>query len=601
LRLCAFAVFPSHDAILHNVIKQRPEFNTQLDPTNPANSAAQFLDYPLALQIDWKMFMNRNLKYALFAATLVMIGMLVGFRLKDATNPDRRQEINSGLQKIQEAMLFVERNYVKEPDTKKMVDDAIQGMLEGLDPHSFYIPSEEMTEMEEQMEGSFEGVGIEFNMVEDTIYVVAVISGGPSEQVGIQAGDRIVKIESETVAGVAIENNDVMKKLRGKKGTHVKVEVRRPGVKGLVAFDVVRDKIPLYSVDYSYMMDGKTGYLKISRFASTTHDEFREHLGKLQDKGMKNLILDLRGNPGGYMNMAEKIADEFLVEGRTVVYTDGRTAESRNKYKSTSELGMFEEGALVVLLDYGSASASEIVAGAVQDWDRGLIVGVRSFGKGLVQTQKDFNDGSAMRLVISEYFTPSGRCIQKPFAMSSREYEMEVVERFESGEIYDPSKINFPDSLKFKTNAGRTVYGGGAIMPDVFVARDTTQDSEYLTELVAQNVFRQYAYHYGDLHPELKTKFGTAAKFNANFVVDDALLADFIAYGETKKVKLDPAGLATSRRDIGIYIKAFIGRRLFDNDAFYPIFQESDNVLRRALELMPQALELSQKGSFKLK
>lgn len=547
------------------------------------------------------MNMNRNLKYALFAATLVMIGMLVGFRLKDAAQPDRRQEINSGLQKIQEAMLFVERNYVKEPDTKKMVDDAIQGMLEGLDPHSFYIPAVEMEEMEEQMEGSFEGVGIEFNLIDDSIYVVAVISGGPSEEVGIQSGDRIVKIEGESVAGVSIENNDVMKKLRGKKGTHVKVSVRRPGVKNLVEFDIVRDKIPLYSVDYSYMMDAKTGYLKISRFASTTHDEFREHTGKLLDAGMKNMILDLRGNPGGYMNMAEKIADEFLVEGRTVVYTDGRIAESRNKYKSTSELDLFEEGALVVLLDYGSASASEIVAGAVQDWDRGLIVGVRSFGKGLVQTQKDFADGSAMRLVISEYFTPSGRCIQKPFQMSAKEYDMEVVERFESGEIYDPSKIDLPDSLKFKTNSGRIVYGGGAIMPDVFVARDTTQDSDYITDLIAQNIFRQFAYHYGDLHPELKAQYGSASKFTSGFQVTDALLAEFVQFAESKKVPLDPAGLALSRRDICIYLKAFVGRRLFDNDAFYPIFHESDNVLRRALELMPQAKELSQKGSFQLK
>ncbi len=545
--------------------------------------------------------MNRNLKYALFAATLVMIGMLVGFRLKDATKPDRRQEINSGLQKFQEAMLFVERNYVKEPETKKMVDDAIQGMLEGLDPHSFYIPSEEMTEMEEQMEGSFEGIGIEFNLIEDSIYVVAVISGGPSEDAGIQAGDRFVKIEDETVAGVSIENNDVMKKLRGKKGTHVKIAVRRPGVKNLVEFDIVRDKIPLYSVDYSYMMDAKTGYLKVSRFASTTHDEFVEHMTKLLDKGLKNLILDLRGNPGGYMNMAEEMADEFLVEGRTVVYTDGRIAESRNKYKSTSELNLFEDGALIILLDYGSASASEIVAGAVQDWDRGLIVGVRSFGKGLVQTQKDFSDGSAMRLVISEYFTPSGRCIQKPFQMSAKEYDMEVVERFESGEIYDPSKINLPDSLKFKTNSGRVVYGGGGIMPDVFVARDTTQDSEYLSDLIAQNIFRQYAYHYGDLHPELKNQFGSANKFNTTFKVDDALLADFINFAEGKKVKLDPVGLATSKRDISIYIKAFVGRRLFDNDAFYPIFHESDNVLRRAVQLIPEARELGEKGSFKLK
>lgn len=545
--------------------------------------------------------MNRNLRYGLFAAILVTIGMLVGFRLRDGEKEQRRQELNSGLQKFQEAMLFVERNYVKVPDAKKMIDDAIQGMLEGLDPHSFYIASEEMEEMEEQMEGSFEGVGIEFNLVEDTIYVVAVISGGPSEQAGIQAGDRIIQIESENVAGVSIANNDVMKKLRGKKGTHVKVAVRRPGMTQLVNFDIVRDKIPLYSVDYSYLMDGQTGYVKISRFASTTHQEFRDHMKKLLDRGMKNLVLDLRGNPGGYMNMAEKIADEFLPAGRTVVYTEGRIGESKTKYKSTADLNLFEEGALVVLLDYGSASASEIVAGAIQDWDRGLIVGVRSFGKGLVQTQKDFTDGSAMRLVISQYYTPSGRCIQKPFNMSAKEYDMEVVERFESGEIYDPSKIDLPDSLKFKTNAGRIVYGGGGILPDVFVARDTTHDSDYLTELVAQNVFRQFAYHFGDHHPEVKARYATAQAFNRDFKVDDVLLADFTSYAAGKGAKLDPAGLATSRHDIAIYIKAFIGRRLYDDDAFYPIFHQSDNVLTRALELMPQALELSKTGHFESK
>lgn len=542
--------------------------------------------------------MNRNLRYGLFAAILVMIGMLVGFTLRDGEGEQRRQELNSGMQKFQEAVLFVERNYVKAPDAKKMVDDAIQGMLEGLDPHSFYIASEEMEEMEEQMEGSFEGVGIEFNLLEDTIYVVAVISGGPSEQAGLQPGDRIVKIDGENVAGINIPNNDVMKKLRGKKGTHVKVALRRPGMKQLVDADIVRDKIPLYSVDYSYMINKQTGYVKISRFASTTHDEFRDHAETLLKKGMKNMVLDLRGNPGGYMNMAERIADEFLPSGRTVVYTEGRISDSKTKYKATSDLNLFEEGALVVLLDYGSASASEIVAGAVQDWDRGLIVGVRSFGKGLVQTQKDFSDGSAMRLVISQYYTPSGRCIQKPFNMSAKEYDMEVVERFESGEIYDESKIDLPDSLKYKTNSGRTVYGGGGILPDVFVARDTTQDSDYLTDLIAQNAFRQYAFHYGDAHAEAKAKYVDAAGFNRNFQVDDALINDFVAYSEGKGVKRDPAGLATSRKDISIYLKAFIGRRLYDDDAFYPTFHESDNVLRRAVELMPEALELSKTGKF---
>ncbi|MFM2376726.1 MAG: hypothetical protein RLZZ165_1823 [Bacteroidota bacterium] len=545
--------------------------------------------------------MNRNLKYGLFAAILVMIGMLAGFRLRDGEHGERRHELNSSFQKFQEAMRFVERNYVKVPDAKKMVDGAIQGMLSELDPHSYYIASDEMEKMEEQMEGSFEGVGIEFNLLDDTIYVVAVISGGPSEQAGIQAGDRIVKINGKNMAGVGITNNDVMKNLRGKKGTLVQVAVHRPGIKQLIDYDITRDKIPLYSVDYSYMVDGTTGYIKISRFAGTTHGEFRRHALKLLDKGMKHLVLDLRGNPGGYMNMAEKIADEFLPDGRTVVYTEGRMSESKSSYKATSDLDLFEKGALVVLLDFGSASASEIVAGAVQDWDRGLIVGVRSFGKGLVQTQLDFNDGSAMRLVISEYYTPSGRCIQKPFNMSAREYDMEIVERFESGEIYDASKIDLPDSLKFKTNAGRTVYGGGGILPDVFVARDTSQDSDYLSELIAQNMFRQFAFQYGDSHSEMKSRFGNAEAFNKGFQVDDAILNQFATYAETKGVKRNARGLATSRKDIAIYLKAFIGRRFFDDDAFYPTFHQSDNVLRKALELMPQAQELSETGQFRLK
>ena len=542
--------------------------------------------------------MNRNLKYALFAATLVMIGMLAGFSLNNGKNHKKQAEISNGLQKIQEAMHFVDRNYVKEADPAKMVDDAIAGMLEGLDPHSFYIPSEEMKAMEEQMEGSFEGVGIEFNMMEDTIYVVSAISGGPSEMAGLQAGDRIVLIEDENVAGVNITNNDVMKKLRGKKGTKVKVDIKRPGMAKLIEFNITRDKIPLYSVDYSYMINNATGYLKISRFAGTTHEEFQEHMQKLLEQNMKNLVLDLRGNPGGYMNMAEKIADEFLTEGRKVVYTEGRTGESKSVYKATSRYKLFEEGSMVVLLDYGSASASEIVAGAIQDWDRGLIVGVRSFGKGLVQTQKEFNDKSAMRLVISQYYTPSGRCIQKPFNMSSKEYDMEVVERFESGEIYDASKIDLPDSLKFKTNSGRVVYGGGGILPDVFVARDTTTDSDYLSHLIAQNVFRQFAYHYGDLYPNAESKYSNTETFNRNFKVDAALMKEFTDFAATKKVEMDEEGMATSKRDIEIYMKAFIGRRYFSDDAFYPTFHKSDNVLEKAVELMPKAERLHKTGKF---
>lgn len=546
--------------------------------------------------------MNRNLKFAFVAALMVAVGMLAGFQLKQTSLPlEKREMISTGFEKIQDAIWFVERNYVKEPQTTKMVDDAIEGMLEGLDPHSFYIPAKEMEQMEEQMQGSFEGIGIEFNLLEDTLYVVAALSGGPSEQVGIQAGDRIVKIDGEDVAGVGLKNADVMKKLRGTKGSHVKVEVVRMGHKKLIPFDIVRDKIPLYSVDYSYMVSEDVGYIKVSRFASTTHDEFRKAAKQLKEEGMKGMILDLRGNPGGYMQMAEKIADEFLSEDKLVVFTEGRTYDSKSRYKATSYLDLFEEGPLIILLDYGSASASEIVAGAVQDWDRGLILGVRSFGKGLVQTQKSFSDGSAMRLVISEYHTPSGRCIQKPFNMSSKEYEKELLERFESGEIYDQSKIDLPDSLMFKTNAGRPVYGGGGIMPDVFVPRDTTFDSDYLADLVAHNVFRQYSYRFGDLHPDFEKEYPDARSYVKNFRISDDIMKDFIGYAEGKGAIYVEKDFDLSRNHISIYLKSFIGRRYFNDDGFYPVFNETDNVLDQALKMMPEAKQLMKKGKFTLK
>lgn len=542
--------------------------------------------------------MHRNLRFALTAAILVMVGMLAGFQLRKAGPEAKRAQRSSGFSKIQEALWFIERNYVKDTDTEDMVDDAIKGMLEGLDPHSFYISEDEMAIMEEQMQGSFEGIGIEFNILEDTLYVVSAISGGPSEAVGLQSGDRIVSIDEKDAIGIS--NTEVMKKLRGEKGSKVKVGIVRHGVKGELDFTIVRDKIPIYSVDYSYMINDETGYLKVSRFAGTTHEEFRQHLGELQEEGMKSLVLDLRGNPGGYMQMAEKMADEFLGQGKLVVYTDGRMEESKSSYKATSYISMFEQGPLVVLLDYGSASASEIVAGAVQDWDRGLIVGVRSFGKGLVQTQHEFPDGSAMRLVISEYYTPSGRCIQKPFNMSSEEYNEEILERFESGEIYDANKIDMPDSLKFKTNAGRTVYGGGGILPDVFVARDTTTDSEYLTKLISKTVFRQFSFDYLDRYPKLGDELGSAERFRQQFKVDQKLKESFVAFAEKKGIPYDDAGYQASKGEILVYIKSFIGRRYFKDDGFYPIYHESDNVLKRAVELMPQAAELMKKGKISL-
>ncbi|MCB0837636.1 MAG: S41 family peptidase, partial [Bacteroidetes bacterium] len=445
--------------------------------------------------------MNKIIKYTLSGFAFIIVGLLAGFQIKDSAPGTPMATIDDGLKKLQKTFFFIEENYVEEPDHDKLVDDAIKGLLEGLDPHSFYIPASEMKQMQEQMEGSFDGIGIQFNVVDDTIYVETPISGGPSEKLGIMSGDRIIKVDGKNVAGIGISNTEVMKHLKGPKGTEVKVEILRRGYDDLLEFDIVRDKIPLNSVDEAYMIREDIGYLKVTRFAETTYSEFRTQLRKLIDQGMDKLILDLRGNPGGYMNMAYRMADDFLAANKLIVSTEGRIRQSKQEYRSNSSVGLFEKGSLVVLLDYGSASASEIVSGAIQDHDRGLIVGVRSFGKGLVQIQEEFEDGSAIRIVISKYYTPSGRCIQKPYHKSSEDYEKEISERFESGEIFDQSKIEVPDSLKYTTTSGRTVYGGGGIYPDIFVADDTTGNSKYFTDLRIKDMFRQFSFDYVDNRP----------------------------------------------------------------------------------------------------
>ncbi|MEM6263173.1 MAG: S41 family peptidase [Bacteroidota bacterium] len=542
--------------------------------------------------------MNKILKYLLFGIAFIIVGLLVGFKLNDQSSSRGMISIDDGVRKLQETIYFIQRNYVKSLDNDKLVDDAIQGMLDGLDPHSFYIPRSEMKQMEEQMTGGFDGIGIEFSILEDTIYVVTPIAGGPSEKQGIMAGDRIVKVDGKNLAGVNITNLDVMKNLKGPKGTNVVVSVARRGVKELIDFDITRDRIPLYSVSYSYMMDDETGYMRVTRFSETTYDEFRQHLGELIDEGMQSLILDLRGNPGGYMTMAYKMADEFLQKDKLIVSTEGRISESKQRYVATSSIGSFEKGGLVVLIDYGSASASEIVSGAIQDHDRGLIVGVRSFGKGLVQIQKKFDDGSAIRVVISEYYTPSGRCIQKPYDKSSQDYNHEIVERFESGEIYDESKIPVPDSLVFKTAAGRTVYGGGGIYPDVFVSTDTSGLSKFLTDLNSKDMFRGFAYVYADDHEAITRNFSSSRDFTNRFEVDKELLQEFKSYVEAHGLTFDPVGYQASKKYIHNNLKALIGRKLYQDDGYYPVLHQTDNVLEEAKKLMPAARELSETGKF---
>ena len=544
--------------------------------------------------------MNKVIKYFLFSFGFVIVGLLVGFTIKDNIPGGRLASIDSGLKKLQDAFMFIEENYVSEPNHEKLVDDAIKGIMEGLDPHSFYIPATDMNQMKEQMEGSFEGIGIQFNVVEDTIYVETPLPGGPSEKLGIMAGDRIIKVDDKLVAGVGITNADVMKSLKGPKGSEVKVSILRRGQKKLLDFTILRDKIPLNSVSHAYMLDEATGYIQVTRFAETTYHEFSEKLDALLAEGMENLVLDLRGNPGGYMTMANKIADEFLTRGKLIVTTEGRTRQSRQRYEATSSVGSFESGGLVILIDYGSASASEIVSGAVQDHDRGLIVGVRSFGKGLVQIQEEFDDGSAVRIVISQYYTPSGRCIQKPYHKSTAEYEHEIMDRFESGEIFDESKMIFPDSLKFKTASGRTVYGGGGIYPDVFAADDTSHSSQYLTDLRIQDMFRKFSFHYVDSHPGIETQYAGAEEFVLRFQATQALIDAFISYAAEKEVPFSKAGYEKSKALIDNNIKAFIGRRLFSEDAFWPIYHRMDKVLQKGLELIPVAKRLEKTGKVKL-
>jgi carboxyl-terminal processing protease len=544
--------------------------------------------------------MNKIIKYFLFSFAFVIVGLLAGFKIKDAVPGTSRANIDSGLSKLQQTFYFIENNYVEQPDHNKLVDDAIKGMLEGLDPHSFYIPSSEMKQMSEQMEGSFEGIGIQFNVVEDTIYVEAPIPGGPSEKLGIMAGDRIITVDDETVAGVGITNTEVMRRLKGPKGTTVEVGILRHGIDETLQFSIERDKIPLNSVDYAYMLTEEIGYIRVTRFAETTFGEFREKMRELQGQGMTDLVLDLRSNPGGYMTMAYKMADEFLSAGKPIVSTEGRIPQSQQKYKATSAIGDFEQGGVTVLIDYGSASASEIVSGAIQDHDRGLILGVRSFGKGLVQIQEEFDDGSAMRIVISKYYTPSGRCIQKPYDTSSEEYEHEIEARFESGEIFDKSKITFPDSLKYKTTAGRTVYGGGGIVPDVFVPDDTTGASKYFTDLRIKDLFRLFAIYHVDSHPAIEATYDSPEVFLTEFEVTPTLLEQFKGFAAEKGVPYVAEDFATSRELIKNRIAAYLGRRLFNDAAFFPILHRTDKVVQEAMRLMPVSRSLHETGKLEL-
>jgi carboxyl-terminal processing protease len=504
-----------------------------------------------------------------------------------------KNDIVSGYLKFKEILTYVQRDYVDKVDTDELVETAISRMLEKLDPHSVYIPAKELELAKSQLEGEFEGIGIEFNIIKDTIYVVAPLSGGPSEEVGLQSGDKIVKVDGDVVAGTGIDNRDVFDLLRGKKGTEVKVGIKRKGAKDLLNFTIIRDKIPQESVDASYMVNNEIGYIKVSRFAASTYDEFRQALTELKSEGMSKLILDLQGNPGGYMDRAINMADEFLRDNAMIVYTEGKQPRYNSEARAYRE-GQFERQPIIVLIDEGSASASEIVAGALQDNDRALIVGRRSFGKGLVQMPIPLDDGSELRLTISRYYTPSGRSIQKPYEEGSKEYSQDMRHRYEHGELFSADSIHFDDSLKFETiNKGRIVYGGGGIMPDFFVPLDTSNLSNAsLGKLYNTNAIREYTLlYYENNKAELEAM--DYEDYRRDFEVSDKMLDDLFNIAREAGEEIDEEEMGQAIDFIRNRVKGLIARSVWGNDGAFPIFNQQNVILQKALDLFDEAERLA--------
>lgn len=493
--------------------------------------------------------------------------------------------LNSPARKLQLAEFAIANLYVDDVDEDKLVEDAIIKMLEELDPHSTYSDPEEVKKLNEPLVGNFDGIGVQFNMATDTLFVIQPVSGGPSEKVGILAGDRIIEVNDTVIAGVKMSTEEIMRRLRGPKGTKVNLKIMRRGVKELLPFTVKRDKIPVYSLDASYMMTKTTGYIRISRFAATTADEFEDALHKLQEKGMRNLILDLQGNGGGYLNAAIEIANHVLEKGELIVYTEGKR-NPRTEFKARGN-GDFRNGKLVVLVDEFSASASEIVTGAIQDWDRGTVVGRRTFGKGLVQRPIDLPDGSMIRLTVARYYTPSGRCIQKPYE-SIEQYNRDLIERYNRGEMQSADSIHFPDSLKTKTlKKGRIVYGGGGIMPDYFVPIDTTYYTDYYLALRDKGAIVQQNLKLIDANrSEWKEKYKTFDRFNKRFEVTDKMLADLIALGKTLGVEYKEEEYKIALPLIKTQLKALIARDLWDMNEYFQVINSMNETVQKGLELV---------------
>ncbi|MFP4557095.1 MAG: S41 family peptidase [Bacteroidales bacterium] len=515
-------------------------------------------------------------------AIIIALGLFVNVNFTNAQETD-----NLNIFKIVRFLQYVSSDYVDSVSTDELVEDAIIEVLRNLDPHSVYISKEDVKAMNEPLEGNFEGIGVEFNILNDTLMVVNPIPGGPSERVGIVAGDRILSVDGENVAGIGLKNSDVFDMLRGDKGTKVTVKVKRKGTSDLLEFTITRDKIPIHSLDAAYMINSQIGYIKLNRFSQTTVEEFLEALKTLKKENMKDLILDLRGNGGGYLNAAVELADQFLNKDKIIVYTEGRNSP-RSDFNASSK-GEFKQGRIVVLIDQGSASASEIVAGAIQDWDRGIVIGRRSFGKGLVQNQVPLPDGSMIRLTVARYHTPTGRVIQKPYESGDIEsYYKDLSERYEKGEFFHADSISMPDSLIYKTlEKGKTVFGGGGIAPDIFAPIDTSFYSDYYGKLVRQGIINQFVHSYIDNNRrKLQRNYNSFKKFEQNFTVSTEMMNELVIFAKDLELEPDEEGLETSKHEISKQIKALIAQNLFSTKYYFKIVNQNNMALQKAIEVL---------------
>jgi len=530
--------------------------------------------------------MNKTQKiiYPLLLAFVGAVGIFIGSKIQqNITKSDLQNLRFFQSDKLSVITNMIEKDYVDTINKEELIEKVIPIVLDQLDPHTTYITAEEMRGVSEEMRGNFSGIGVQFIMQNDSVTVVDVVSGGPSQKLGIMAGDRIAKVNGADVSGVGLKSDSIVSLLKGRKGTVVNVGIHRPGFTNLLDFKIERDEIPLVSVDVSYMIDNEIGLIKVNRFAETTHGEFLQGIKDLASAGAKKLIVDLRGNSGGYLQAVFEMVDEFLPANKMIVYTEGK-ARPRNNYLST-ENGIWENGDLIVLIDEYSASASEIFAGAIQDNDRGLIVGRRSYGKGLVQEQIPFMDGSAVRLTVARFYTPSGRSIQKPYGDGNEEYRMDLYNRMIHNEMTQEDSIHFKDTLKYYTTGGRLVHGGGGIMPDFFVPADTTGVNEFYTSIVSKNLIYYYAFDYADQNRNALKSMKTAKEIE-NYLNQKNVFDLFLNHIKKSGIKYSAEDLAESRKLIESQLLAYIARNTIGDAGFYPIIYKIDPTVKKAIDLL---------------